>query len=201
MCIQYPLNELICSSIKENVVHIANTKHGCCVVQTAIRESAHMQIRGIVYEVNEHLDEIIVNQYGNYVIQFILNGDVDVDVSDVVEKVARNVIAYSKMRYSASVIEKCFERGKKYIQMQLARRLLEYNENVEELVLDEYGNYVVLKCLLVLDENKCKGVLSIIGGMVEKLKMKSFGNKFIGKLEERYKEFGDGIKRSNACVG
>ena len=199
-CITYPDNELIFNTIKSNMLIIVNSKHGCCVIQKAVKEGAACQKKEIMKEINKYLFEILANQFGNFAIQYILTTDFkegEIDLSELTDLIGNNIVYLGKQKYSANVLEKCFENSNLSIQMKFADKILERKENVEELVLDTFGNYVIQKCLLVLKGDKYNEMLHIIAGQLPKVKQQPFGNKLISKLLVTHKAFGNIISSYN----
>ena len=101
------------------------------------------------------------------------------------EKIAQNVVYYAKHKYSSNVVEKCFD----HCDGNYLRNLM-YNvqkkENLRELILDEHGNYVVQKVLLLSEPNTQKDMLKIIVPLFEKLKAFPYGERVINKLYTMY---------------
>jgi hypothetical protein len=193
-CITYPDNELIFNTIKTNMLTIVNSKHGCCVIQKAVKEGHACQKKEIMKEINKYLFEILANQFGNFAIQYILTTDFkegEIDLNELTDLIGNNIVYLGKQKYSANVLEKCFENSNMNIQMKFADKILERKDNVEELVLDTFGNYVIQKCLLILKGDKYNEMLHIIAGQLSKIKQQPFGNKLISKLLVTHKIFGN----------
>jgi len=63
----------------------------------------------IINKVIAYTEELIVNIYGNYVIQFIIclnNQDYNMQI---IEKFRNNIGYLSKQKFSSNVIERCFD--------------------------------------------------------------------------------------------
>ena len=63
-------NFFIFSALKDHVVELSKHKHGCCVLQRCIDHATEEQQEPIKTAVLEHLQELIQDPYGNYVIQY-----------------------------------------------------------------------------------------------------------------------------------
>lgn len=138
---------------------------------------------------------LLTNQYGSFAIQFILTsntlnncGD---DILYIVQLLGDNIIDYGKNKYSANVLEKCFEDSLPHIKILLVNQIIKEESIVEELLLDDYGNYVIQKCLLVTKGNNYTKILNIIAKNIHKIKKKIFGNKLIAKLVVIHKDLGE----------
>ena len=101
------------------------------------------------------------------------------------EKIAQNVVYYAKHKYSSNVVEKCFD----HCDGNYLRNLM-YNvqkkENLRELILDEHGNYVVQKVLLLSPSLIQKKMLRLIVPTFEKLKKFPYGERVINRLVTSY---------------
>ena len=64
--------DFIFEEAKKNCVRIANHKHGCCVLQKCLESGNGVQKGGLVVEVIANSKELVLNPYGNYVVQHIL---------------------------------------------------------------------------------------------------------------------------------
>jgi pumilio RNA-binding family len=98
----FPLYETLNSNLMEISLH----KHGCCVLQKCI-DSASQDVKQFIIETIIHnIPELIVDQYGNYIVQYVMTlGDPKL-VASVVEGFLKELIFLSKQKYSSNVVEK-----------------------------------------------------------------------------------------------
>lgn len=61
-------------------------------------------------------------------------------------------------------------------------------ETIPDLLLNNYGNYVVQKALAVAKDRNYFSMISIIGSNLESLRYVTFGTKLINKLISTYPE-------------
>lgn len=54
---------------------------------------------------------MIQDQYGNYVIQHILERGKDQDKTKIMKKISGRILSLSKHKFASNVVEKCFEYG------------------------------------------------------------------------------------------
>lgn len=197
----YPQNQFVYDIIIKNIIDITNSKHGCCVTQKSISEGNIEQKRKVLKALQEYLFDIITNQFGNFAIQYILTannlGDCDKEIMDLTRLIGSNILYFGKQKYSANVLEKCFENSSSQIQSFFVNEIMKDETNVEDLLLDSYGNYVIQKSLLVLKNEKYIKMLKIIANNTNKIKKKNFGNKLIAKLLVSHKEFGNLIENNH----
>jgi hypothetical protein len=125
---------------------------------------------------------LIIDQFGNYVIQSILTLNEKESSSAIAMKVCDNLPYYSKQKYSSNAIEKCLEFNCKEIHIILLEKILEKEENIIELITNPFGNYIIQKALCVCDNKSYEYLLKVIGNNFSEIKKLSFGFKLISKL-------------------
>lgn len=137
--------------INDNIVRISTHKHGCCVLQKLLNTANFEQIVKISKILLVYLDDLINDQFGNYIIQFLFelnflkdSTDLDFLVVSFFAKIYPKLIRLSCLKFSSNVIEK-------YIKVLKAKQNYEYlneiikliNVNFEMLIKDKFGNYVI----------------------------------------------------------
>ena len=109
----------------------------------------------------------------------------------MIKKIKDNLLDYCKSKFSANVIEKCFENNENYIKEHILESLLNrYKDNIIEILLDQYGIYIIQKALKLnsiykkklcdiinqkenelrninINEFKYKGIIKIINSIKE----------------------------------
>ena len=200
--VYYPQNSVIIDIIIENILEITNSKHGCCVTQKCISEGNDIQKKKMLSVIKENLFDIITNQFGNFAVQYILTTSslttqCENEVMSLVRLIGENILYFGKQKYSANVLEKCFENSTSRIQFYFANEIIKDDSIVEDLLLDPYGNYVIQKSLIALKNENYYKMLRIIANNTNKIKKKNFGNKLIAKLLVSHKEFGNIIANSH----
>ena len=133
---------------------IANSKHGVCVIQKCVSEGDEKQ-RAKIYElILNNFNNLIKDQFGNYLIQYILmhtkTEEKFKEILPIILKIEENIIDLCKSKYSANVIEKSFENSDKIISEHILDSLLKNNiDNLIDILFDQYGIYVIQKALKV----------------------------------------------------
>ena len=171
--------------IVENCSLLATHRHGCCILQK-LMDGPNKELKYKL--INNLIDKcfvLIIDQFGNYVIQSILLLN-EPELSGVIAmKICDNLQYYSKHRYSSNVIEKCFDYCGKKEKKCLIEKICQPGV-ISDLILDEHGNYVVQKALFYADEYQKEIILKYIIGMIPKIKNVSFGEKMLNRLISSY---------------
>ena len=65
------LNEIYLVSLN-NIINLSKHQYGCRVIQRLFKYCNEDQIHNMLFELFKDINDLIQDQYGNYVIQFIL---------------------------------------------------------------------------------------------------------------------------------
>ena len=179
----------------DHFMEIAGTKHGVCVIQKCVSEGDEKQ-RVKIYEIIiKNLDSLIKDQFGNYLIQYILintkTKEKFMEIMPIIKKIEENLIYYCKCKFSANVIEKCFENKENYIREHFLEYLLNhYKDNIMEILLDQYGIYIILKALKLnsIYKTKLYQIISQKENEIKNINLNDFKYKGILKIINSNKE-------------
>jgi hypothetical protein len=171
--------------IIENSANLATHRHGCCVIQKYLETSDENMLNGLINKLIDNTLILIIDQFGNYVIQTVLLMGNKNNGNKIASKITENICYYAKHKYSSNVVEKCFDFCDGITKQKLINSILK-TENIIDLIIDEHGNYVVQKVLALSNNNIQKQMLSIIITQFDKLKMLSFGERIINRLLASY---------------
>ena len=177
------IEEHICNNIK----NIYITREGSNLLKKYFeiinKEGNNMKnYEKIIYfinTINNSLSSIIIDQFGNYIIRHIvlnLNHSIN---NVILQNIIKNIIYYSNQKYSSNVVENCLDNNyiKDYILNELTKQYIFNN-----ILLNEYGNYVIQKSLSLADENKRDIYFKFIAQVTRQLQALSFGPKLLSKL-------------------
>jgi pumilio RNA-binding family len=176
-----PIHEKINSSINE----IATNRKGCQFLKKYLETVDESKVKTIVNNIYKNLDCIIMDQYGNYLIQnLILENNPAINKENILNDIFKNIVKYSNQKFASNVVEKCFELNNEFSE-KIINEILK-KENFNKMLLDNYGNYVVQKAI-----NKTEGeiqdkFLKMIVENVHDLEKVNFGQKLLSKLLIQY---------------
>ena len=176
-------NDFCYEKIDECIEQIANHKNGCCFLQKCIEKIKGNELEKILNAVNKKIRLLIVDQYGNYVIQFIFKINGDERNKNIFDIMVKDLTFYSNQKFSSNVIEKFFLFDN--LKNKLISKIIE-KENLKKLLFDPYGNYVVQKALSYSDNQQQYEILCKIAPLVYELKSLNFGIKLYHKLTIKY---------------
>ena len=166
--------------------HILSThRHGCCVIQKYLELNDPYLVPKLIDKLLDKSLLLIVDQFGNYVIQTILKKNNKNYGNKLAEKIVDNVVYYAKHKYSSNVVEKCFNYCDDIYLSNLINNVLK-KDNLIELMLDEHGNYVVQKVISLSNFITQRQILKIIMQNIDKLKSCNHGERVINRLSANY---------------
>jgi mRNA-binding protein PUF3 len=103
----------------------------------------------ILAELHACTANLIPDQFGNYVIQHVIENGEEKDRDRMIQIVMSQLLAYSKHKFASNVVEKSIEFGTADQRHNIISTLTSPNERGESpllgLMRDQYGNYVIRK--------------------------------------------------------
>ena len=183
ICLKNDNIQSIYNTIFKNIELISKTRDGSnFIIKKLFDFLDEKNIILLLNSINLKLNEIITDQYGNYIIQNILERYNLSLKYQIIENIIKNLVKLSNQKFSSNVVEKCFETEMKD---KIIDEILKDNK-FELMILNEYGNYVIQKALLYADKNKQEIILKSFIPLVNKLQKKPFGQKLLQKLFIHY---------------
>ena len=171
--------------IVDNCSNLATHRHGCCVLQKFLDSPYEDLKNDLIKSLINNCLVLIIDQFGNYVIQSVLLLKDKKACSEIALKICDNVPYYSKHRYSSNVVEKCFDFcGEEEKKMFVEK--LSPPEVLAELILDDHGNYVIQKALYCAEGKTKENMLKSIIPLIPKIKEVSFGERLLNRLFAAY---------------
>ncbi|SCU93590.1 LADA_0G03928g1_1 [Lachancea dasiensis] len=163
---------------QNNIVKISTHKHGCCVLQKLLSVCTLQQIFKISVKIIQFLRSLINDQFGNYIIQFLLDiRELDFYLLDeIFDKLSAELCQLSCSKFSSNVVEKFIKKlftilkgamtpasGKNkpipedvvMVAMRILLSVIDlFTANLNPLIRDNYGNYALQTVLNVKNYTK-----------------------------------------------
>lgn len=164
---------------------LATHPYGCRVIQRMLEYCPDAQA-ALLEELHRYTQNLVVDQYGNYVSQHIIERGAAEDRSKVIGVVKGQVLALSKHKFASNVVEKCIAFGSVEERHELIEEALipgaDGQSGIASLMKDQYGNYVLQKMLEVGDEGQKNELAQKIRPLLDTLKKFSYG-KHLASIE------------------
>lgn len=160
----------ILDCVTKNVVPLSCHPFGCRVIQRILEHCIESQRAATLDSIQKHLRTLMDDQYGNYVIQHVLQFGRKSDRDIVLEIIVENgILELSRQKFASNVIEKLLKYGNSNHRNTVIREMLKHAEDktLEEgqctvvllMVRDAYANYVVQTTLDVAPDGTEKKLL------------------------------------------
>ena len=175
--------QIVYDKIFDNIQFIAVTRDGSNFIKKLIEFLDEDNMTSLIKAINDNLAIIITNQHGNYIIQNIIMKENLYLKFVIIETITKNIVSFSNQKFSSNVVEKCFEVFE--MKDKVLDELIKSN-NFEQILLNEYGNYVIQKALMKSDQNKQQIMFKLLVPLVNKLQCLPFGQKLLSKLFIQY---------------
>ena len=175
--------QFIFDAVGANCVIVGTHRHGCCVLQRCVDHASGLQKGAMIDHIIDNAFALVQDPFGNYVAQYIL----DLAEPCFTEPLCRSFlgsIAYlSKQKFSSNVIEKCVRcagaETKRLLIAEIASPL-----ELERLVRDSFGNYVVQTAMEFADENTKSLLIESVRPIVPAIRNTPHGRRITGKIQE-----------------
>ena len=179
ICVKSKYIQLIYNEIFMKIQLIAVTRDGTNFIKKLLDCLEDNNMICLINSINDNLGIIITNQHGNYIIQNIILKENFVLKYKIIETIINNIVCFSNQKFSSNVVEKCFEVEE--MKDKVIDEIIK-NNNFEQILLNEYGNYVIQKALIKANPNKQQLMFKLFVPLVHKLQCLPFGQKLLSKL-------------------
>ena len=132
--------------ISYNFLEIASSKYGVRVVLECINAINEIKRIKIYNLTSKHVYKLIRNEFGNYLIQYILINMKDErnlhEILPIIIKIEKNLVNLCMTKYSAIALENCLENSENFITNHIIDSLLLNNSNnLINIFFNDYGIY------------------------------------------------------------
>jgi hypothetical protein len=180
-------NDFIYEQLNENCIEISKLKQGATILQTALKYTNNEQKDKLLKQIIEQIGSLVNDEYGNYIIQFLLQLNEEELNDRIYDYVKKNALSLSKKKFSSNVIDKCIMQEDDRAT-DLMQHLID-NKIIGEMILDQYGNYVVQKALKKTKGDMFMEIIKQVDNVLNKLKSSNIGRKIYDHLIKKYGEY------------
>mmetsp|Transcript_4804 Transcript_4804/g.5821 ORF Transcript_4804/g.5821 Transcript_4804/m.5821 type:complete len:1087 (-) Transcript_4804:496-3756(-) len=186
--------QFVVDDVLENVASLSCHPYGCRVLQRILEHCVDPVRTRALNEILKCHRELLDDQYGNYVIQHVLQFGREVDRDSILRIVVEGgLLVMSRQKFASNVVEKLLQYGSAGQRNTVVREMLKPNANnqghdqddivVLLMVRDAYANYVVQTALDVVAEGEEKvELLKVLYAHSEQLRNYTFAKHIVAKL-------------------
>ncbi|KAL1916692.1 uncharacterized protein VTP21DRAFT_5396 [Calcarisporiella thermophila] len=177
-------NQFIYDAVAQECVEVATHRHGCCVFQRCIDRATDAQRVQLAQQVIRHAPELVVDPYGNYVVQYVLDlGDARF-TDRLIRQFFGSMCRLSMQKFSSNVMEKCIRLAPAGTRKVLIDELGGSKPRLEGLLKDSYGNYVVQTALDCASPSQRARLGELIRPLLPAIKNTPYGKRIQGKIQQ-----------------
>ncbi|EAY17787.1 Pumilio-family RNA binding repeat containing protein [Trichomonas vaginalis G3] len=142
----------IIDKIKGHVYELVVDNWGCRVIQQLFDRQPIQDLIPLVDEVLCRAETLATNQFGNYVVQNILNSGTPEHIQALIRAFTGHFYEFSMHKFASNVIEKCIRKANQQQQNMIFTEIIGPEENynkprIKEMVSDQFGNYVIQRII------------------------------------------------------
>ncbi|GJT44361.1 pumilio homolog 2-like protein [Tanacetum coccineum] len=140
------------------------------------------------------MDEILAcvsmlaqDQYGNYVVQHVLEHGKPNERSIIIQELAGKIVQMSQQKFASNVVEKCLTFGDASERQLLVNEMLgttDENKPLQAMMKDQFANYVVQKVLETCRDQEREHILGRIKVHLNALKKYTYGKHIVARVEK-----------------
>ncbi|KAF6147561.1 hypothetical protein GIB67_014680 [Kingdonia uniflora] len=144
----YSDNKYLFYKIASNCVDIATNRHGCCVIQKSL-EHSHGETRGCILKgIIDSAVALSQDEYGNYVVQFVLGLKRDHIKEDILKQLEGHFVMLSMQKFSSNVVERLLLDLAPDQSKEIVKEIIN-SPDVLMVIQSAFGNYVIQSALVV----------------------------------------------------
>ncbi|KAF1831044.1 mRNA binding protein-like protein Pumilio 2 [Decorospora gaudefroyi] len=176
--------QFIFDAVGEHCVTVGTHRHGCCVLQRCIDHASGYQKVDLIRKITAHSFHLVQDPFGNYVVQYILDLNDASFTTPMCQGFQGKICELSKQKFSSNVIEKCIRCAEVPIKAVMIEELLDM-EQLEQLMRDSYGNYVIQTALEFAPPELCVHLIEAMRPILPQIRHTPYGRRIMSKVGER----------------
>ncbi|KAG8716198.1 mRNA binding protein puf3 [Ceratobasidium sp. 423] len=143
------------SVFQGNVYDLATHPYGCRVLQRCFEYLHDSQTRPLIDELHKYTTQLMQDQFGNYVIQFVLEHGAVADREWILHKLRGQMVQMARHKFASNVCEKALVTADSESRRLLIEEIMTPRmDTVNPIVLmmkDSFANYVLQRALQVVE--------------------------------------------------
>ncbi|XAR60637.1 hypothetical protein NMG60_11034091 [Bertholletia excelsa] len=187
-CVPEEHIQFIVSTFFDQVVNLSTHPYGCRVIQRILEHCKDPTTQSkVMDEILGSVSMLAQDQYGNYVVQHVLEHGKPHERSIIIKELAGKIVQMSQQKFASNVVEKCLTFGDPSERQLLVNEMLgstDENEPLQAMMKDQFANYVVQKVLETCDDQQRELILSRIKVHLNALKKYTYGKHIVARVEK-----------------
>ena len=143
--------EVTLNDIQGKVVLYSKDQNGCRLLQEQLGPDREVMLAVVVSEVMPYLDELMIDPFGNYLFQKIIDFVSDEIKTEIVTKIASHLVTSALNLHGTRSVQKVVECCTRFDQRTIIAKAL--STDVVRLCIDSNGNHVIQRTLQFMTPN------------------------------------------------
>ena len=174
--------------MNESLLEIIKTKSGCCVFSKVLNNIIESDLNVMVDTIVNNINQVINDEFGNFSLKRIIKLNNENYNEKIFNNIKDNIFQLSCQKYSSNVIEACIDNTTS-VKKKAILKLIENENNIQDLILDQFGNYIIQNALQNAEEKEFNIIIENIKENEKKLKQSQHGKIVFEKLMKNYKQY------------
>lgn len=170
----------IIKEFEKEPIRLSKHKYGCRVVQRIFENCNDTQIYEIIKKISKSINLLIEDQYGNYVLQHIIQNKEKLRIL-IIEEILllplEKMYFYCCHKFASNVIEKCVMFDDRFVEVFLLK--LNDTPLIVSMACDRFANYVVQR---VIEKRKSK-IAGVLKSYYVELKKSVYAKHILSKIQ------------------
>ncbi|OHT16572.1 Pumilio-family RNA binding repeat containing protein [Tritrichomonas foetus] len=167
---------------------------GCRVVQRLFEKFQIDILEPLVQEVLTYAPDLATNQYGNYVVQEVLEAGKRAHIAALIVAFKGHFYEFSIHKFASNVIEKCIRGATKSEQEAIFSEVIGNDGHFElqrilKMVGDQFGNYVIQRIIEYGTDSQQTAIYDVVYDNYDALISNNYAKHVISRLENLDFEF------------
>ncbi|KAJ3489071.1 hypothetical protein NLI96_g2381 [Meripilus lineatus] len=194
------------TAFRGSVYELSTHPYGCRVLQRCLEYLPEDQTRPLLDELHKYAINLMQDQYGNYVIQFVLEHGKPEDGALIVSKLRGQMLNMARHKFASNVCEKALVTTTSEMRRSLIDEIMTPKEGgvspVVTMMKDQFANYVLQRALSVVEGEQKPTLISIIKPqLVNMRRYSSAYSKHLVAIERLLEKCGSSANGDNVSTG
>jgi hypothetical protein len=173
--------QFIFNDVGSHCVVVGTHRHGCCVLQRCIDHASGDQRARLIEQITNNCYSLVTDPFGNYVVQYILDLGETQFTEPIAKRFAMRTCQLSKQKFSSNVVEKCLRVAQPETRRLIISKFMN-NSDMEKMLRDSYGNYVVQTAIDFADPDTRKKLIDTIKPILPLIRHTPYGRRITTKI-------------------
>lgn len=146
------------NSFRGNIYDLSTHPYGCRVLQRCFEHLPEDQTRPLMDELHKYMINLMQDQFGNYVVQFVLEQGKLHDRGQVIAKLRGQMLNMARHKFASNVCEKALVTASPEERRALVEEIMTPKADgvtpIVSMMKDQFANYVLQRALTVADSDQ-----------------------------------------------